>query len=497
MKERLMGEETDVQRQHERGKLTARERLELLLDPDSFIELDPFVEHRFISFGMDRQRQMGDGVVTGYGTIDGRPVIVYSQDFMFMGGSTGEMHTRKISRVLRLAVENGLPIIGFHDSGGARIQEGVASLMGLGDIFRGNVACSGVVPQIAVIAGPTAGGAAYSPALMDFVFMVKGISYMFITGPRVIREVTGEEVSFEGLGGAYVHGRISGIATMLADGEANCIKMIRRLLGYLPSNNLEDPPVFEPKPPKDVKFEDIMPQDLRKAYNIHLVIEGIIDSDSFFELQPDFARNVVVGFARMEGRSVGIIATQPMMLAGCMTVDSSDKIARFVRFCDAFNMPIITLQDVPGYLPGVEQEYGGIIRHGAKVLYAYAEATVPKVTVVLRKSYGGAFIALGSKHIGADVVFALPTAEIAVLGPEAAVEIIFRNELKESPTRKEELIAHYREQFANPYQAAKLGYIDDVIEPKEIRPRLISSLKLLSKKRVRHYPPKKHGNMPL
>ena len=497
IRERLIGDESRIRRQHERGKLTARERIDLLLDPGSFVELDPFVEHRFTSFGMDKRKHMGDGVVTGYGTIDGRPVLVYSQDFMFMGGSMGEMHARKISRVLRLAAENGMPVVGFYDSGGARIQEGVAALMGLGDIFRGNVACSGVVPQIAVVAGPTAGGAAYAPALMDFIFMVRGISYMFITGPRVVREITGEEISFEGLGGADVHSTISGVATVAVESEAECCDSIRRLLSYLPSNNLEDPPMVEPLPPGDVRFEDILPDDLRKAYDIHPVIDGIVDSGSFFELQPDFAPNVVVGFARIEGRSVGVVASQPNVLAGCMTVDSSDKVARFVRFCDAFNISIVTLQDAPGYLPGVDQEHGGIIRHGAKVLYAYAEATAPKVTVILRKSYGGAFIALGSKHIGADAVFALPTAEIAVLGPEAAVEIIFRRELKEDPARKEELVAQYREEFADPYRAAKLGSIDDVIMPSEIRPRLIDALTLFSNKRVRHHPPKRHGNMPV
>ena len=497
LRERLKGEESEVRRQHERGKLTARERIDRLLDPGSFVELDPFVEHRFTEFGMDRRRSMGDGVVTGHGTIGGRPVFVFSQDFMFMGGSTGEVHTWKIARVLRLAAENGMPVIGFHDSGGARIQEGVASLMGLGDIFRGNVACSGVVPQIAVIAGPTAGGAAYSPALMDFIFMVRGISYLFITGPVVVREITGEEISFEGLGGADVHSAVSGVATVAVDSEDECFDEIRRLLSYLPSNNLEDPPAADPASPRGVDIGEVLPDDLRRGYDIHLALDGILDAGSLFELQPGFAPNVVVGFARMEGRTVGVVASQPNVMAGTMTVDSSDKVARFVRFCDAFNIPIVTLQDVPGYLPGVDQEHGGIIRHGAKVLYAYAEATAPKVTVILRKSYGGAFIALGSKHIGGDAVFALPTAEIAVLGPEAAVEIIFRRDLQEDPGKRDELIDRYRGQFANPYQAARYGYIDDVIEPSEVRPRIIDTLNLLANKRVRHHPPKRHGNMPV
>jgi len=497
MRERLTGEESRIRRQHEKGKLTARERIERLLDPDSFVELDPFVEHRSISFGMEGRKGIGDGVVSGYGMVDGRPVLVYSQDFIFMGGSMGEIHAKRISRVLHLAAENGLPVIGFYDSGGARIQEGVSSLMGIGDIFRGNVKCSGVVPQIAIVAGPTAGGAAYSPALMDFIFMVRGISYMFITGPGVVREVTGEEITFEELGGADVHSMISGTATLSLESEAECFEYVRKLLLYLPSNNLADPPKADPKPPRDIMFEQVIPDDLRQPYDIHSIIDGIVDVNSFFELQPDFAANVVIGFARVEGMSVGIIASQPKVLAGTMTVDSSDKVARFVRFCDAFNIPIITLQDVPGYLPGVDQEHGGIIRHGAKVLYAYAEAVTPKVTIIIRKSYGGAFIALGSKHIGADAVYALPTAEIAVLGPEAAVDIIFRQELKEDKTRKENLISQYREKFANPYQAAKLGYIDDIILPTEIRPRIIEALAFFSKKRVRQHPPKRHGNMPV
>ncbi len=497
IREKLKGEESEIKRQHDKGKLTARERIELLLDPGSFVELDPYVEHRFTSFGMDKRRRMGDGVVTGSGTMDGRPVFVYSQDFAFLGGSTGETHTRKISRVLRLAAENGLPIIGFLDSGGARIQEGIASLMGLGDIFNANVACSGVVPQIAVIAGPTAGGAVYSPALMDFIFMVRGISYSFITGPKVIREVTGEETSFEELGGADVHGSVSGVASMAFDSEAECFEAVKRLLHYLPSNNLDDPPTAESQPPLAVDFVDILPVDSMRVYDIRLMINGVVDSGAFFEVQPDFAPNAVVGFARMGGLSVGVVATQPAVMAGCMTIDSSDKIARFVRFCDAFGLPVVTFQDVPGYLPGVDQEHRGIIRHGAKVIYAYAEATVPKITVILRKSFGGAHIALGSKMLGADFVYALPQAEIAVMGAEGAVEIVYRREITESPERREELIEEYKKEFSNPLHAAKLGYIDDVIEATEIRPRIINALELLSKKRVRGHLPKRHGNMPV
>jgi acetyl-CoA carboxylase carboxyltransferase component len=488
--------EDSAERQHKRGKLSAQERLEALLDPGSFIELDPFVEHRVSALGMDGRRRLGDGVVTGHGTVDGRTVFVYSQDFGFMGGSLGEAHARKICHVFDLALENGAPIIGFHDSGGARIQEGVASLAGYGEIFRRNVVASGVVPQIAVIAGPTAGGASYSPALMDFTLMVRGVSTTFITGPRVIKQVTGEEVEPQRLGSADTHASITGIATLALDSEETVFETIRRLLGYLPSNNLDDPPSYEATAPS-AAIEGVIPADSRKAYDVRAALEAVVDAGSFLELQPEYAMNAVVGFARLDGRSVGIVASQPAVMAGVMTIDSSDKIARFVRTCDAFGLPVVTFQDVPGYLPGVDQEHGGIIRHGAKVIYAYAEATVPKVTVILRKSYGGAYIALGSKHLGADFVYALPGAEIAVMGSAGAVEIIYRRQIAEDPERREELLEQYSEEFANPFQAARLGYIDDVIEPSEIRPRLVSALQILEKKRMKPHPLKRHGNMPV
>ncbi|MBS7637624.1 acyl-CoA carboxylase subunit beta [Candidatus Bathyarchaeota archaeon] len=483
--------------QHRRGKLSAWERVERLLDPGSFVELERFIEHRVTSFGMEGRRRSGDGVVTGFGSIDGRRVFVYSQDFSFMGGSLGEMHAKRICQVLDLALEVGAPVIGFHDSGGARIQEGVASLAGYGEIFMRNVAASGVIPQIAVIAGPTAGGATYSPALMDFIIMVRGISTMFVTGPRVVKEVTGEEVDEQGLGGADVHSTLSGVASLVLDSEEACFTAVRRLLGYLPQNNLGDPPIYEAVEPEVPSLEGIIPEDPRRSYDVRALISGVFDGGSFFEIQPAYAENVVVGFARLMGRSVGVIASQPRVMAGCMSIDSSDKVARFVATCDAFNIPIITFQDVPGYLPGLDQERGGIIRHGAKVIYAYAEATVPKITIILRKSYGGAYIALGSKHLGADIVYALPSAEIAVLGAEAAVEILYRRELAEDPSRRGELVDRYRREFLNPYQAARLGYIDDVIELNEIREKLIASLSALSGKRVRRYPGKKHGNMPV
>jgi acetyl-CoA carboxylase carboxyltransferase component len=483
--------------QHRRGKLSAWERIDRLLDPGSFVELDRFVEHRATSFGMEARRRSGDGVVTGFGSIDGRRVFIYSQDFNFMGGSLGEMHARKICHVLDLALEVGAPIIGFHDSGGARIQEGVASLAGYGEIFRRNVAASGVIPQIAVVAGPTAGGATYSPALMDFIIMVRGISTMFVTGPRVVKEVTGEDVDDQGLGGSDVHSSISGVASIVVDSEEACFSAIRRLLSYLPQNNLGDPPLYEAVEPESPDLEGIIPRDPRRPYDVRRVISGVFDGGSFFEIQPSYAENVVVGFARLMGRSVGVVASQPKVMAGCMSIDSSDKVARFVTVCDSFNIPIITLQDVPGYLPGLDQERGGIIRHGAKVIYAYVEASVPKITVILRKSYGGAYIALGSKHLGADIVYSLPSAEIAVLGAEAAVEILYRRELAEDPGRRERLIEQYKMEFSNPYQAARLGYVDDVIEPNEMRERLATALNILSGKRVKRYPNKKHGNMPM
>jgi acetyl-CoA carboxylase carboxyltransferase component len=496
-KEELVQQARDsTERQHKRGKLSALERIESLLDPGSFTELDPYIEHRATALGMNQRRRLGDGVITGHGSVDGRPVLVYSQDFGFMGGSLGEMHARKICHALDLALESGAPVVGFHDSGGARIQEGVASLAGYGEIFKRNVTASGVVPQIAVIAGPTAGGASYSPALMDFTVMVEGIATTFITGPRVIKQVTGEEVEAQILGGAATHASITGTASVSVESEESAIDVVRRILSYMPSNNLDDPPIYEIVEPVSNAVE-IIPEDINKPYDIRNLIDSVFDGKSFLEVQPLFAMNAVVGFARLRGQSVGVVASQPMVMAGCMTIDSSDKIARFVRLCDAFGIHLVTLQDVPGYLPGVDQEHGGIIRHGAKVIYAYSEATVPRVTVILRKSFGGAYIALGSKHLGTDLVYALPQAEIAVMGSEGAVEVIYRRQLMEDPGNRQKFIDEYREEFANPYQAAKLGYIDDVIMTEEIRDRLVSSLQMLRKKRVRPHPTRRHGNMPV
>jgi acetyl-CoA carboxylase carboxyltransferase component len=489
-------EEASAERQHAKGKLTARERIAALLDEGSFTELDPYVKHRAVALGMDRREWLGDGVVTGSGTIDGRQVYVYAQDFGFMGGSLGAAHAEKICRVLDLAIQNGAPIVGFHDSGGARIQEGVASLGGYGEIFKRNVQASGVIPQIAVIAGPTAGGASYSPALMDFTLMVEGIATTFITGPRVVKQVTGEEVDPETLGGAVIHGSLTGVASLTLGSEVNAIQAVRIILSYLPPNNLDNSVLAASSEPS-VNAMDVIPGESNQAYDIHDLIEAIIDAGSFFEIQPAYAMNAVVGFGRLHGRSIGVVSSQPSVMAGTMTIDSSDKISRFVRFCDAFNLPILTLQDVPGYIPGVDQEHGGIIRHGAKVIYAYSEATVPKVTVILRKSYGGAYIALGSKHLGTDFVYALPGAEVAVMGAEGAVEIVYRREIAAEPENRGEFIAKYQEEFSNPYQAAKLGFIDDIIEPDEIRAKAIAAFETLSKKRVKVHPPKKHGNMPV
>ena len=500
-KAKLGGGMEKIEKQHKAGKLTARERIEKLLDPNSFVELDPFVVHRCTEFEMEKRKGLGDGVVTGYGTIDGRLVYLFAQDFTFLGGSLGEMHAKKICKVMELAMKMGVPFIGLNDSGGARIQEGVDSLAGYGDIFYRNVMASGVIPQISIIMGPCAGGAVYSPALTDFVLMVEKTSFMFITGPRVIKEVTGEEVTPEELGGPKAQATLSGVAHFTAENEEECLQMVKRLLGYLPSNNLEDPPVVETgdSPDRmDKELANIIPTDPRKAYNVYEIIERVVDKETFFEVHRHFAPNAIVGFARLNGRSVGIIANQPKAYAGCLDIDSSDKISRFVRFCDAFNIPLITFQDVPGYLPGVKQEHGGIIRHGAKIIYAYSEATVPKITVILRKSYGGAYIAMSSKHLGADMVFALPTAEIAVMGPEGAVEIVFQSLLAEKPEAKEELITEYRTKFANPYVAASRGYIDSVIEPHEMRPRLINALEmLLSKREVQFRVSRKHGIIPV
>jgi len=504
LKERALqgGGPKAIEKQHSKGKLTARERLELLLDPGSFVELGTLVTTRATEFGMAEKRFPGDGVVTGFGTIDGRLVFVYAQDFTVMGGSLGEMHAMKIARVLELALKAGAPVIGINDSGGARIQEGIDALRGYGDIFRLNTLASGVVPQIALIMGPCAGGAVYSPALMDFVIMVDKTSYMFITGPQVVKAVTGQEVSFEDLGGARVHNTKSGNAHFLASSEEEAFSILRALLSYLPSNSEEEPPVVETgdDPNRmDPELDEIVPDDPKKAYDMREIIERVFDRDTFLEVQAGFGRSVIVGFARLNGRSVGVVANNPKVLAGVLDIDSSDKAARFVRFCDAFNIPIITFVDVPGYLPGVEQEHGGIIRHGAKLLYAYSEATVPLLTVIVRKAYGGAYIAMGSKHLGADVVFAWPTAEIAVMGPEGAAQIIFRKQLKEAEDKEallQKLTQEYRERIANPYVAAERGYVDDIIYPRETRPRLVQALEALRPKRE-ELPPKKHGNIPL
>jgi acetyl-CoA carboxylase carboxyltransferase component len=500
----LGGGQNRIDRQHERGKLTARERIELLLDVESFIELDAFVTHRCNDFGLEDRKGLGDGVVTGQGTINGRLVFVYAQDFTFMGGSLGEMHARKICKVMDLAIKVGAPIIGLNDSGGARIQEGVSALAGYGEIFRRNVIASGTIPQIIAIMGPCAGGAVYSPALADFIFMVKGTSRMFITGPAVIKTVTGEEVSADELGSAEIHSRISGVASMVAENDEHCLSEIRRLLSYLPSNNLEDPPLQENRILDRNQREDmsnIVPVDPRKIYNMYHVIDNLVDKETFFEIQSNYAQNSVTGFTRMDGRSVGIVANQPQAFAGCIDINASDKIARFVRFCDAFSLPIITLTDVPGYLPGISQEYGGIIRHGAKVIFAYSEATVPKITVVLRKGYGGGYIAMCSKHLGADVVFAWPMAEIAVMGPEGAIEIVFRREIAEAENPeevREKLIQEYREKFANPYIAASMGYVDKIIAPNETRFQIIKALRGLENKGLTEERPRiKHANMPV
>ena len=491
-----------IAQQHKKGKLTARERLDLLLDEGSFVELDRFVTHRATDFGLADQVVPGDGVVTGHGRIDGRLVYVFSQDFTVFGGSLSETHAEKICKVMDLAVRNGAPVIGLNDSGGARIQEGVASLGGYADIFLRNTMASGVVPQISAILGPCAGGAVYSPAITDFIFMVRGVSYMFVTGPNVVKTVTHEEVSFEDLGGADVHGETSGIAHRVASSEPECIASIRELVGFLPSNNLDDPPSRPADDPDDRRDEallDVIPESPASPYDMHEVIRAIVDHGQFFEIAGGFAGNILVGFARMGGRSVGIVANQPAVLAGVLDINSSTKAARFVRFCDAFNIPIITLVDVPGFLPGVAQEHGGIIRHGAKLLYAYCEATVPKVTVITRKAYGGAYDVMNSKHIRADLNLAWPTAEIAVMGPKGAVEILFKDEIAKAPdpaAETQKKIAEYAQTFANPYKAAARGFIDDVIDPRDTRPRLIDALRVLGTKRDRN-PPKKHGNIPL
>lgn len=491
-----------VDRQHEAGKKTARERIEFLLDEGSFEELDKFVVHRCHDFGMDSRQIPSDGVVTGYGKIDGRLVYVFAQDFTVFGGSLSETYAAKICKIMDLAVKTGSPIIGLNDSGGARIQEGVVSLAGYADIFLRNTLASGVVPQISAVLGPCAGGAVYSPAITDFVYMVHKTSYMFITGPDVIRTVTQEEVSKSELGGATAHSSISGVAHFAVGNEEECLLGIRELLSFLPSNNMEEPPIettSDPPDRLDPGLNKLIPIEPDQPYDIKKLIRSVADDSHFLEIHENYAPNIVVGFARMAGRPVGIVANQPAHLAGTLDINSSVKGARFIRFCDAFNIPLVVFEDVPGFLPGVSQEHGGIIRHGAKLLYAFAEATVPKITVITRKAYGGAYCVMASKHIRADLNFAFPTAEIAVMGPEGAVEILFRKELAESsePEQfKKERVDEFRKKFANPYVAAERGYIDEVIEPQFTRLKLIRALELTSNKRDRN-PPRKHGNMPL
>ena len=498
----LGGGEDRIKQQHKKGKLTARERVELLLDKGSFVELDRFVTHRSHDFGMDDQQVLGDGVVTGYGTIDRRLVYVYSQDFTVFGGSLSETQAEKICKIMDLAMKNGAPVIGLNDSGGARIQEGVLSLGGYADIFLKNTLASGVVPQISMIMGPCAGGAVYSPAITDFIVMVKNTSYMFVTGPDVVKTVTHEQVSFEDLGGALAHASTSGVAHFAAEGEEDAVFLVQKLLSYLPSNNMEDAPIVRSEDDAlrtDEALDIIIPEEPNKPYNMCEIITKIVDDGEFLEIMQHWAGNILIGYARLDGRSVGIVANQPAMLAGVLDINASVKAARFVRFCDAFNIPIVTFVDVPGFLPGTVQEHAGIIRHGAKLIYAYAEATVPKLTVVVRKAYGGAYCVMSSKHMRGDINLAWPSAEIAVMGPEGAVNIIFRKEISEAADADEtraRLVDEYREKFANPYVAASRGFLDAVIEPHETRPRLINALEMLQNKRDVN-PAKKHGNIPL
>jgi propionyl-CoA carboxylase beta chain len=492
-----------VERQHGAGKLTARERVELLLDPASFVEIDALVVHRCRDFGMERQRVPGDGVVCGHGTIDGRLVYLFAQDFTVFGGSLSETNAQKICKVMDLAVANGAPVIGLNDSGGARIQEGVASLGGYADIFLRNTLASGVVPQISAILGPCAGGAVYSPAITDFVFMVDGTSYMFVTGPDVIKTVTHEEVTKEELGGAHTHGAKSGVCHFTVANDAACLAAIRDLLSYLPSNNLDDPPAAasDDDPERESpELDALVPEDPNKPYDIKRLIAEVVDDGRFLEVHAEYARNIVVGFARFANQSVGIVANQPAYLAGVLDIDASLKGARFVRFCDAFNVPLVTFEDVPGFLPGTQQEFGGIIKHGAKLLYAYAEATVPKITVITRKAYGGAYCVMASKHLRTDVNLAYPSAEIAVMGPEGAVNILFRREIEgagaDAAAARARMVAEYREKFSNPYIAAERGFLDAVIEPRRTRPEIVRALRQLRGKRA-SLPRKKHGNLPL
>ncbi len=494
----LGGGQKRIDAQHAKGKLTARERIELLLDPDSFEEWDMFVEHRCVDFGMDQQSIPGDGVVTGYGTVNGRVVFVFSQDFTVFGGSLSEAHAEKICKIMDHAIKVGAPVIGLNDSGGARIQEGVASLAGYAEVFQQNVLASGVIPQISLIMGPCAGGAVYSPAMTDFIFMVKDSSYMFVTGPEVVKTVTHESVTHEELGGAVTHSTKSGVADRAFEDDVEALMMLRRFINYLPANNRQPPP-FRPTPdPADrieLSLDTLIPDSPTKPYDIKELILKVVDDTDFFEIQPEHAKNIVVGFARMDGFPLGIVANQPLVLAGCLDIKSAIKAARFVRFCDAFNIPILTLVDVPGFMPGTAQEYGGIIKHGAKLLFAYAEATVPKITLITRKAYGGAYDVMASKHLRGDVNLAWPSAEIAVMGPKGAVEIIFRKE-QGNDAKIAELTEEYRTKFANPFIAGRRGFIDDVITPRDTRKRICRSLAMLRDKKLEN-PWRKHGNIPL
>lgn len=498
----LGGGEKRIEDQHKKGKLTARERIDLLLDEGSFEEIGMFVQHRSSDFGLDKQKYLGDGVVTGHGTINGREVVVFSQDFTVFGGSLSEAHAEKICKMMDLALKLGVPIIGLNDSGGARIQEGVVSLGGYADIFLRNTLASGVVPQISAILGPCAGGAVYSPAITDFIFMVKNTSYMFVTGPNVVKTVTHENVTFEDLGGALTHATKSGVAHFAAENEIECLQSIKKLLSYIPSNNVDDPPFVQTNDDPnrmDESLDTIVPENPNKPYDMKDVINRIVDNEEFFEVHGLYAGNILVGFARLGGYSVGIVANQPSVLAGVLDIDSSLKGARFVRFCDAFNIPLVVFEDVPGFLPGTEQEWRGIIKHGAKLLYAFCEATVPRLTVITRKAYGGAYDVMNSKHIRGDVNFAWPTAEIAVMGPKGAVEIIFKKEIESAIDKDQALeqkVSEYREKFANPYIAAERGYVDEIIVPSETRQKLIKALRFLENK-VDSSPKKKHGNIPL
>jgi len=491
-----------IEKQHQSGKMTARERIDFLLDEGTFEEFGKFVVHRSHDFGLENQQYPGDGVITGHGKIDGRPVFVFAQDFTVFGGSLSETYAQKICTIMDMSMKVGAPVIGLNDSGGARIQEGVVSLGGYADIFLRNTLASGVVPQISAIMGPCAGGAVYSPAITDFIVMVKNTSYMFITGPDVIKTVTHEEVTKEDLGGAMAHNALSGVAHFAAENEEDCLRIVREIHSFIPPNNLEDPPrqrCNDPINREDERLNSIVPKESNIPYDIRDIVHPIVDDGYFFEVQEHFAKNIVIGFARLDGRSIGIVANQPAFLAGVLDIDASDKAARFVRFCDCFNIPLITFEDVPGFLPGVNQEHGGIIRHGAKLLFAFAEATVPKITVITRKSYGGAYCVMASKHIRTDINFAYPTAEIAVMGAQGAVEILYRRELlqsKDQQATRNKLIEDYNEKFASPYVAAERGFIDEVIEPKHTRRKLIRALELIDTKRDSN-PPKKHGNIPL